>query len=72
MNEHINKSFVDEFMKIGDHKVSQASVNYRNATEERTDQYCHNCEYFVAVNDSCQKVVGHIDPDDTCDLWDAI
>lgn len=51
-------------------KREKSSVNYRPATG---DERCKTCRYSYGPMDDrrCRRVKGRIDPDDTCDLWEA-
>ncbi len=47
-------------------KRSKAAVSYRTAGER--DGHCSNCTHFNS-NNTCESVVGRINPDDVCDLY---
>jgi hypothetical protein len=47
--------------------VSKESVNYRPAEGKR---HCGNCVMFHPGG-TCDLVMGHIRPEDTCDRWEA-
>lgn len=49
----------------GEDKLQKTAVNYRNGQEEAL---CITCENFLEPN-FCSKVVGLINPQATCDLF---
>jgi hypothetical protein len=51
-------------------KKDKSSVNYRPAD---SDQRCKTCRYSYGPTGQrrCKRVAGIIQPDDTCDLWEA-
>lgn len=48
-------------------QTSKSEANYRPL--DTTSQHCGNCTY---MNDdgSCQLVLGQVDPEHVCDLWE--
>lgn len=53
-------------------KRDKSSVNYRTASPSSSER-CKTCRYSYGPTGDrrCKRVKGKIEPDDTCDLWEA-
>lgn len=63
--EHCNKRVRADLRYVAKTGLPKESVNYREATDEKT---CGACLYFQEPA-ACEIVDGTIEAEDTCDLW---
>lgn len=49
-------------------KATKQAVDYRPSTGPRA---CGNCSMFKKSSGTCSLVIGHIEPQDVCDEWNA-